>query len=291
VVRSPTLPAPTTAHWHATAMTDPISMTGDLRGERALPHLLDPRRIAGDSGERLLVMNHVAAVDAYTGAVVRASIEAHLALGRGARVCVWPPVDPDVWATVHDLLRPLPQGCEFPDDAAHPVRARHVFLPAHRVDDLDYAAVLTRFLRPAGSAAGLNPRETGQLATALPALVDNALRYAPTSPCGVIACGAVERESGDAQLVAVDLGAAVSGSPPNTIRDCVTHSQKTFGGLHNVLRRAEKVGLDVTLTIASGTGRARWRGRWQYREAQFVPGWSVGLSVHPERPPRGTRRV
>ena len=90
---------------------------------------------------------------------------------------------------------------------------------------------------------------------------------------------------GDGQLVAADLGGTVSGSPdaPAAVRAAVRQSRKRFGGLHATLLLARQRNLDITMTIASGTGRARWRGRWHYYDAQFMPGWCVGLSVHSQR--------
>jgi len=267
----------------------PWSLVGDIRETRALAHLIDPKLPKNDISERLLIMNEVTDVDAFSGAVIRASIEEHVASVSGGTVSIWPPTEEQVWETLHDLLGPLPGGCQFPEDAQSPVRDRRVFLPAQRVDDMETADLLGRYVRVAGSSAGLSPTEAGYLATALPALIENGLKYAVNSPCGVVVCGAVERESGDGRLVTVDLGDSISGAKdaPAALKRCLEESRGSFGGLEHMRGLASQRALDVSILVASGIARARWRrdGSWRHNEVAFAPGFCVGLSVHP-----GTRR-
>jgi hypothetical protein len=271
------------------------TISGDIREARALMHLIDPRRTKTGITERLFGMKQVTAVDAFSGAVLRASIEEHLASVRDGSVSIWHPDEEPIWETLHDLLGPLPDGCQLPRDARMPVRDRRVFLPAQRVDDMETADLLARYVRAAGPSAGLEPTEAGYLATALPALVENGLEYAPTSPCGVVVCGAVERESGDSQLVALDLGDSVAGAkePLGALRECLERSRESFGGFAHIQGLASQRDLDVSILLASGTGRSRWRrGRsWRHSEVAFAPGFCVGISVHPARHRRGPRRV
>ncbi len=269
-------------------MTDPPkhieSLGGDIRGLRALPHLLDPRQPPLEMpGEVLMGMTQVTSVDAYSGAVIRASVEQHLARSDEAVACIWQPQDETVWETVKDLLGPLPDRCSYPSDAVSPLRDPRVFLPAERVADMDHANLLARYIRVAGLSAGLNNDEAGYLATAVPAMVDNSLKYAPKSPCGVVVCGAIEGDTGDGQLVAIDLGDSVSaGSDAQAaIRACLEQSRREFGGLSHLQSLATARGLDVSISIASGTGRSRWRQRWRHTQAAFAPGWCIGISVHP----------
>lgn len=265
----------------------PVSISGDIRGARAIPYLIDPKKHPADEtpGELLFIADKVTAVDANSGAVLRASIEEHLSRRREATACVWKPQEDTAWETLHDLLRPLPERCAFPDDTQNPVRDPDVFLPAHRVVDMAAAELLSRYVRVAGASAGLSGTESGYLATALPALVDNGLRHAPASPCGVVVCGAVERESRDAQLVAVDLGDSLSGAedPVAALRECLDRSRDEFGGLSNLTKLATRRDLDISLLISSGTGRSRWRDRWRHDEAGFAPGWCARISVHGRR--------
>lgn len=274
-------------------LRQPLSISGDMRGVRALSYLIDPKHPPGEAaGELLINMSTVTAVDALSGAVVCASIEEHLARGRKANVCIWEPKG-EVWETLHDLLGPLPPRCAWPNDVKRPIRDARVFLPAQVVDDMASAELLSRYLRMAGPSAGLSAQEAGYLATAMPALVDNGLRHAGASPCGVVVCGAVERESGDGQLVALDLGDTVSGAedPFSALSGCLAASRRTFGGLTNISRLAVQAQLDVSLTISSGTARSTWRRRWRHEHAQFAPGWCAAISVHPTQPRQAPRCV
>jgi len=257
--------------------------------------LIDPKQLKDGITERLLNMSTVTSVDAFSGAVVRASIEDHLASVPGGTVSIWQPSEEPVWETLHDLLGPLPEGCQFPQDTMSPVRDRRVFLPAQRVDDMETADLLARYVHGVGSSAGLSAKEAGFLATALPALVENGLRYAMNSPCGVVVCGAVERESGDGQLVAVDLGDSISGAKDASaaLRGCLELSRQNFGGLEHVRGLAVQRDLDVSILLASGTARGRWRrgGSWRYNEVAFAPGFCAGISVHPGKLRRSPRSV
>jgi len=271
------------------------SLVGDVRGARALAHLIDPKQPKDGVTERLFGMSAVTSVDAFSGAVVRASIEDHLASVHDGTVSIWQPNEEPAWETLHDLLGPLPKGCQFPQDTSSPVRDRRVFLPAQRVDDMETADLLARYVHGAGASAGLSAKESGFLATALPALVENGLRYAMNSPCGVVVCGAVERESGDGQLVAVDLGDSISGAQDASValRRCLERSRQNFGGLEHVRGLAAQRDLDVSILLASGIARARWRrgGSWRYNEVAFAPGFCAGISVHPSKRRREPRSV
>jgi hypothetical protein len=269
------------------------SITGDIRAARALAHLTDPRQPKHGT-ERTLVMNSVTGADAFSGVVIRASIEEHLASVCDGTVTIWPPTTAEVWETVHDLLGPLPDHCQFPQDAKMPVRDGRVFLPAQQVDDMETADLLARYVKVSGASAGLSVGEAGYLATALPALVENGLRYAPNSRCGVVVCGAVERETGDGQLVVMDLGDSVSGArdPSQVLKGCLEQSRRRFGGLTHIQRLAARRDLDASILLASGTARSRWRGqRWRHSPSAFVPGFCGGISTHPRGPRRGPRPV
>jgi hypothetical protein len=164
------------------------------------------------------------------------------------------------------------------------VRHRSVFLPATPIDDLEVAALMSRYLRAGGGAsAGLSVTESRYLATTLMIVADNGLQHGRSS-CGIVICGAVEPQTSTAQLVAIDLGTSISGSvdPGAALRRCVDSARRPFGGLQHLVDLANRANLDVSVRIASGTARSRWDSAdrlWRHDIAAFAPGFTVGISI------------
>lgn len=278
-------------------MTDsfpkPVSISGDIGGVAALPYLLDPG-LPKQAAELALIMTGVVAADSLSAAVIRATIEEHLETVAGGTVTIWPPKLPGAWQTIHALLGPLPDRCALPADTVPPARDRRVYLPTTRVDDMEGAELLARYLRLAGPSAGLTGAESRYLATVLPGLVENALSYAE-SPCGSIVCGAVDAGSGDAQLNVIDLGDAIAGAraPGRAIRTCIERRESNLGGLAQLGLLALHGGLEVSILLSSGTGRASWSRShgWRYETVAFAPGFCIGITIHPDRPRRPPRPI
>jgi hypothetical protein len=265
----------------------PISISGDVRGPGALEYLVDPVLDVLDE-ELLIAAGGVTHADAYLGAALQAHARHHVGLSDDHTATLWLPSAQSPRDRVHDLFGQAPVRCFVPKAGTGPaLRDRLVFLPAQNVSEVDEAqlvAVLVKLLAP---GAGLSSKASGYLAHAVPPMTENSLTHAADSTCGAIICGAVEPDSGDAQLVTTDLGSAISQSsdPVSTLREAIGRSTQDFGELSAIGQLAEQSGLDVTIRIASGTAHARWRSAhgWESGSGVFRPGFTVGIIVHGQR--------
>jgi hypothetical protein len=260
------------------------SLVGKLVGERALA-LLGPLTTPSLSGahRRFLVVNGVTACDAYAGAVLRASIDLHLARDPGNLAQIWEPKDLAVWRRLHDLLLPLPERCELVGDQEYPERDPEIILPAFRIEDSEQAALLGHTVVRAHSSIGLEIQAARAAAEAIAVFADNAHKHAPDSPLGVLLACALQPDTRELQVVALDLGQESSANPEpvQRLRDLVAQSRRDIGGLASLLDRAEGRRLAATLRLASGGARARWAtgARLRYEEATPVPGFVAGFTV------------
>jgi hypothetical protein len=270
-------------------MTQTLFLGKNPRGRHALRHLAAVPD-SGSAGDPDLVIDATPArvVDAFTGAVTMANVEDHLGKpGRGRSVTVTPPEGGEVHGRFHTMMSLAPQRCRVEHSGATaPVRDIRVLLPAIRVRSVDEANTLALFLRTSSQRAELgdarlDPRHAGLLANALPDLVDNGLRHAPASGCGVIVCSALESDSREAQLVVTDLGRAASGvAALRALRDSWGRSRAELGSLYLLTERAARLDLDVSVQIKTGHALGRWRRRWHSDQADFTPGWTVGVTIH-----------
>jgi hypothetical protein len=266
-----------------------ISITGEVRGRAALQYLPDPEAPRDSGGDLLVAASSVTALDAWGGAVIRALIEDHVSRATEGSVCVWPPRAGSVFERAYDVLGTLPARVTVSSGEGVPGRDRSVVIPAQRVRDQDEANNLALWVLAAAphTQPRLSRAEAKLLATAVPTLAENGLEYAPASSCGTVICATIEQAAREVQLVTVDLGDAVARAPDplEALRRSIRTARSKFGGLHNVLQRAEQLELASSLDIRSGTGEAQWTdGRWRFRGSQpFVAGWAVGLTVHRQR--------
>jgi hypothetical protein len=208
------------------------SLSDALRGEIALANLATlttPRRIG--AYRRVIVANRLKYCDTYTGVVLKACIEVHLASETGNRAQVWEPKDPGVWSRLHDLLSPLPLGCDLVEDQPYPPRNREILVPAMRVEDSDIAAALGYGLTRAHTALGVGITDARAVAEAIVAFVENARVHAGDSRIGVLVACAVEPRTNELMLVALDLGGAIAsaGDPAATLRVAVARSRENLG--------------------------------------------------------------
>lgn len=270
-------------------MTQILFLGRNPRGRHALGHL-GARPDSGSDEDPDLVIDATAAqiVDAFTGAVTMADIEDHLGKpGRGRGVTVTPPEGGEVHGRFYTMLALAPERCRVEHSGpTAPVRDARVLLPAVRARTVAEADALALFLRASSQRADLGdarlaPRQAGLLANALPDLVDNGLRHAPDSGCGVIVCAALESDSREVQLVVTDLGPAISGPAAlEALRAAWGRSRAELGSLHYLTERASRLGLDVSVQIRAGSAQGRWRRRWHSDSADFTPGWTVGVTIH-----------
>jgi hypothetical protein len=260
------------------------------RGRHALHHLAaQPASGSAEDPELVIDASAAQVVDAFTGAVTMANVEEHLGKpGKGRSATVTPPQGGEVHGRFYTMLTLAPKGCKVEHaGATAPVRDPRILLPATRIHTASEADTLALFLRASSQrsdlgTARLGSREAGLLAAALPDLVDNAMRHAPSSGCGVIVCSALESDNREAQLVVTDLGTGVSGSPEalSLLREAWTRSRTELGSLHYLTERASMFGLDVSVQIRTGDAHGRWRRRWNSDNAEFTPGWTVGVTIH-----------
>jgi hypothetical protein len=269
--------------------THSISISGEVRRGTALQYLPDQRSSRDNDGELLVAASNVTALDAWGGATIRALIEDHMSRAADGSVCVWPPRASSTFARTYDVLSVLPPRVTVSSEEGAPARDRSVVIPALRVRDQDEANNLALWVLAAAphTQPRLSRAEAKLLATAVPTLAENGLEYAPASSCGTVICATIEQAAREVQLVTVDLGEAVARAPDplDALRRSIRTAQAKFGGLHNVLKRAQQLELASSLDIRSGTAEAQWTdGRWHFRGSQpFVAGWAVGLTVHRER--------
>lgn len=260
------------------------SLREALRGERALAQLgtlTTPRRTG--PYRRVLVATHLVGCDAYGGIVLRVCIDTHLEGHKDNRAQIWEPKDPEVWSCIHDLLSPLPDGCDLAADQPLPVRNPEIVVPAMRIDEADTAALLGHTITRVHAGLDVGISAARAAAEALVALVENGREHAGDSPLGTVVACALERQTNELQLVALDLGSAMAAAsdPPARLRDALAVSRHQLGGLASLILLAERRGLDATLRLASGPARARWRtnDRVRYDTGPVVPGFVVGFSV------------
>jgi hypothetical protein len=270
-------------------MTQNLFLGKNPRGRHALRHLGTPPD-SGSAEDPALVIDATAAnvVDAFTGAVTMANVEDHLGRpGRGRGVTVTPPQGGEVQGRFYTMMALAPESCRVEHSGpTAPVRDPRVLLPAVRVRTVAEADALALFLRASSQRgdlgdARLEPRQAGLLAVALPDLVDNGLRHAPTSGCGVIVCAALESDSREVQLVVTDLGESVRGPAAlEDLRDAWARSRARLGSLFLLAERISGLGLDASVQIRTGSAQARWRRRWHSDDADFTPGWTVCVTIH-----------
>ncbi len=259
------------------------SLRGGLRGERALAQLgpLTTTRHAAPY-RRVLATTFLADCDCYTGTILRACLDRHLAGHEENRAQIWEPKDPDVWSRLHGFLSPLPDGCDLVGDEDSPVRNEEVIFPAMQIEDAEIAALLGHTITRVRGRLGIDDSAARAVAQALVVLVENGREHGADSSVGVVAACAVERPANDLHLVALDLSGALATAknPAAQLREAVARSREQLGGLASLMALAERRGLDARLRLASGPGRVRWRGsRVRYEEGTPVPGFVASFSV------------
>lgn len=264
-----------------------ISVTPDARGEQALQYLEDPRREEPRGSLLWVQASGTIKADAYTGAAIRARIEAHLRAGKDRSVSLWLPARDPAKGLVADLVGPLPDRCTLPKDMAVPVRSGDVLVPALVIRSAEEADNAALFLQMTAHRLGVSQPEAYLLAQALIVFAQNGLAHAKDSACDTVVCVAVDRETSEATVVVLDQGQLVctSGDELATLRAAVGEGEMALRSIAGVRRLADEAGVTATMTLRSG--RARLRRPGQSRgDREYVPGWCSALSVQI----RGRRR-
>ena len=250
-----------------------------LCGEEALA--LYPRRGAAPR-EVMLFGEGLQTIDAWGAVTLRQKIEYH-ARYQQRRVTLSPPTNDSSWQMLFWLLETShPRHLVLPDQAADlpAARPRNILLSAQPIASSDIA-----FER----AADIRARAGGELGPAirfavaqLPELVLNAATYAADAPTGPVACMLHDRTEDEIQLVVGDLGDTIArhADAASVLEEVVLGRDE--GNLLDIAGLAESRQLDISITLASGTGRLYWRaGQWTTVGEQIdVPGFVAAITVH-----------
>jgi hypothetical protein len=250
-----------------------------LSGEEALS--LYPRRGRAPH-EVMLFGDGLQVIDAWGAVALRQKIEYH-ARYQQQRVTLSPPANNSAWQLLFWLLETShPKHLVLPNEAADlpAARPRNILLSAQPIASPDVA-----FER----VADIRDRAGGELGPAirfavaqLPELILNAVTFAESAPTKPVACMLHDRNEDEIQLVVGDLGDAIArnASTERVLEEVVLGRDE--GNLLDMAGLAEARELDVSLTLASGTGRLYWRaGRWTPVGEQIdVPGFVVAITVH-----------
>lgn len=255
-----------------------ISLAGDVRGEAALVHI--PRR-PSSAGEVMILADGVTRVDAWTGTALRTVIEYHGRI-RQRRVVFSPPSNATVARLFAGLLdNDLPgHFCLSNDAAAVGSPPSSVILPSTVITNFYGADDIGDAIPGLGSQYARRPMNF--LAGAAVAFAENAVQHGE-SLIGAVVTIAYEREEDELQLVVADLGASVTHSTDvhRALEKAVQDSAANDGSLSGLTLQAERLELDVTLTLAAGSGRLYWRaGTWTPAEEQHVEGFTAAVTVH-----------
>ncbi|MCW2993599.1 MAG: hypothetical protein JWQ18_1094 [Conexibacter sp.] len=250
------------------------------RARAALASLIEPAshpRLVLDAG-------HVTTVDAYAGAVLRTGIEVHLARDPGNSIVVAEPEASLCWAALYDLLGEfLPPRSSWAGNRPTPTRGRDIVLPATPIADDETTVLLTDVALPAAAGAlGFGDHARRLLQEAAAAFIDNARKYGDeNAPVGPVICAALEPQSNDLQLVVCDLGSDAPADGQAALRDAVSRSRETLGGIQSLVA-LRRNGMDLSVRLAFGAGRAHHRTHraWRFSTFAAVPGFIAGVEIH-----------
>jgi len=255
---------------------------GLLRGNRAADTLAGLLAPAAPLLE--LDGSSLTQVDAYGGAVIRTTVEAHLARDQDNRVTLIEPIASECWTFVSDLLGgPMPARCSWAGTRSPAARGGDVLLPATAVSDpkdveliLDYIGVVT-------PALGHGDRCGRLLQEAAAVFLDNVEQHAGEAPTGPVVCAAFDSGEKNLQLVCVNLYGPSVGviQTESHLAKTIAQAQAEFRALTTLTERI-RTDLVFTVRLAAGAGRARHRTGedWKFTTAGIAPGFIAGIEVH-----------
>jgi len=116
-------------------MMDMVSLSGPLRGDRALEQLLAPSVIQDPDTELCLNAHVVDSIDVVAATATRMRIERHLREHPQGSVSIWLPQQAAVAARFFDILNPLPGRVHVDAPASQPP-AHFTLLPGTPIADM-----------------------------------------------------------------------------------------------------------------------------------------------------------
>jgi hypothetical protein len=262
---------------------DSRALTSAWRGQRALGGL--DRLCAPGGPRRVIDARPLARADAFTGAAVREAIDRHLTRDRGHSVLLHEPTSPKPLSMLHHLVGPLPRRARWAGDAARPPIDRNVLLPAMRVEDDETSRNVATWLETVTSGPLRLPSSAARLlAMAAATFGDNALKHGAQ---GVLLCACHDPQANDLQVVALSdhVPAAAVTDGVSFLREAVERSERELGGIFSIVELARRRGIDVTVRVATGTGRTFWRaGKRRYDITTApIPAFVASVEIHLSR--------
>lgn len=257
-------------------------LRGAIRGQRALSVFAEFMEPAEQ--ELNLVLYGLSRVDAWTGVVLRASIEKHLATDTSNRIVVWEPSDAVVWRQVSSLIGAMPSRASYCGDQHAPRLDRGVLLPATVLRDEEDLDLIDRVvLINAARLARVGRRESALIREAFGELAEDALDQSSLSSALPMVCVAREADSSELTVASWTPASRLAEGPDpvERLREMIVSSRGELNALGSLAEIAGRRSVDASLTIAASTARARWRsGRWRYVEGPPMPGFAAGYTLH-----------
>ncbi len=253
-----------------------------LRGPRAASELASLLLPAAPELE--LDGSSLVHMDAYGAAVLRTAIEVHLDRHTSHTVSMIEPLNSECWALMSDLLGgPLPERCAWAGTRSTAKRGSYVLVPATPIADAeDVQLLVDHTVRQATGALGFGDRAGRLLQEAAAVFLDNAREHAADAPVAAVVSAMLDPQVNDLQLAAVSLSGVSRRQLPDeaAMRSAIANSRKGNRALTELVRT--RAGLDFSLHLAWGAGRARYRTSqsWHFSTATQVPGFVSGIEVH-----------
>jgi len=251
----------------------------DRRAAEALGVLTSPVK-----AEHLeLDCSNVTQIDTYGTAVIRATLDAHLAADPRHRATIVEPTTSAIWPFLSDAVGRPPSGSKWAGTRSPATRGTDVLIPATPVRH-DEAPLIVRTVGIVAAALHHGIRPGQLLAEAAQVFLDNVADHAPGAPTSPVVCAAFEPVSKNLQLVCINLAPPGTPVPANEaeIERMLDDPDEVFRSLGWLARRS-RADLDFSLRIISGAARARHRtGRgWSFAsEEPAVPGFIAGIEIH-----------
>jgi anti-sigma regulatory factor (Ser/Thr protein kinase) len=259
-------------------MMDMVSLSGPLRGDRALEQLLAPSVIQDPETELCLNTHTVESIDVVAATATRMRIDRHLREHPRGSVTIWMPQQAAVATRFYDILNPLPDRVRVDAPAAQPP-AHFTLLPATPVADSEDAQLTGEVVLDACLKGRIARRRAGYITEATMELADNAVIHAREAPDpAVVAVSSIGRER-TVEIAVTDAGTAISEADDpvallRAIPGRAVAGEHGFLGL--ILNRGRAAGVDVTVRMVAGTARLLWTPTQHRTEGgRHVPGTTV----------------
>jgi anti-sigma regulatory factor (Ser/Thr protein kinase) len=259
-------------------MMDMVSLSGPLRGDRALEQLLAPSVIQDPDSELCLNAHAVDSIDVVAATATRMRIERHLREHPRGSVTIWMPQHAAVAARFFDILNPLPERVHVDTPESQPP-AHFTLLPATPIADSEDAQLTGEVVLDACLKARIARRRAGYITEATMELADNAVIHARQArDPAVVAVSSFGRER-TVEIAVTDTGTAISEAEDpvallRAIPGRALAGERGFLGL--ILNKGRAAGVDVSVRIVAGTARLLWTTTQHRTERRrYVPGTTV----------------